>query len=691
MSGFGYDVLGFGSGAGVAGPVDENFNRVSFLSHFDGANNGVNNAFDDGSASNHTITRNGDVQQGSFGPFAREVGNWSVDFGGGTAPTSLIVTAASSAMDFGTGNFTIEFFGRVASVINNQASITSRSSVSSVANGDFYWAAGSAATKQTYVVFRNGAGTDYLLANSGANYSLDWTHYAVVREGNALSYYVGGTRAETKTVTGSFGKSSAQMFIGRYADENTNWFWNGHMSNLRVVKGTAVYSGSSLVVPTGPLAAITNTTILMLQANRFIDSSTSALGITTTGNAAVSAFGPFLTDAAYDPAVNGASSHLDGNDRLTASSNADFAMGTGVFTVEAWVYQTEFTTNDQVICSMRSSGDSATGILFNIHRESDTTARSNVYISNGINYGASGAIKLNQWNHVAFTRDASNVVRSHVNGIATSHGTKSNNFSETGPFQAGAEVGHYSSNGIKGYLTDLRVLKGTALYGASSFTPPTAPLTAITNTSMLLNMADGQAIDSASQRTLILEGNTKLSTGQAKFGDTSMVFDETNDYAIFPYERFVPFGTSDFTIECFARFAVSTVNNGQGLFQLSNGYLGGNQRGPSVSAYEGGGRWAIYYGAAEAVHASLVPATNTWYHVAYVRSSGTTKLYIDGTQILSVSDTTNYTDTYFTIGGYYTTGYLLNGYIDEFRISRMARYTSNFTAPDEPFPNQGQV
>ena len=691
MSGFGYDVLGFGSGAGVAGPVDENFNRVSFLSHFDGANNGVNNAFDDGSASNHTITRNGDVQQGSFGPFAREVGNWSVDFGGGTAPTSLIVTAASSAMDFGTGNFTIEFFGRVASVVSNQASITSRSSVSSVANGDFYFSAGTTGSPAQYAVFRNGAGTDYVLTYSGANYSPDWTHYAAVREGNTLSYYVNGTRRATATVTGSLGKSSAQMFIARYADEANNWFWNGHMSNLRVVKGTAVYSGSSLVVPTGPLAAITNTTILMFQANRFIDSSTSALAITTTGNAAVSAFGPFLTDAAYDPAVNGASSHLDGNDRLTASSNADFAMGTGVFTVEAWVYQTEFTTNDQVICSMRSSGDSATGILFNIHRESDTTARSNVYISNGINYGASGAIKLNQWNHVAFTRDASNVVRSHVNGIATSHGTKSNNFSETGPFQAGAEVGHYSSNGIKGYLTDLRVLKGTALYGASSFTPPTAPLTAITNTSMLLNMADGQAIDSASQRTLILEGNTKLSTGQAKFGDTSMVFDETNDYAIFPYERFVPFGTGDFTIECFARFATDPNNNGQGLFKLSNGYLNSTTRGPAVYVQgESSGRWAIYSGTTQYL-SSIVPAINTWYHVAYVRSSGVTKLYIDGTERISVSDTTNYTDTYFAIGGYYSTGYLLNGYIDEFRISHMARYTSNFTAPDEPFPNQGQV
>ena len=62
-----------GSGA-VDLPSDDQFNRVSFLSHFDGANNGVNNAFDDGSDSNHTITANGNVTQGSFGPFARPDG-----------------------------------------------------------------------------------------------------------------------------------------------------------------------------------------------------------------------------------------------------------------------------------------------------------------------------------------------------------------------------------------------------------------------------------------------------------------------------------------------------------------------------------------------------------------------------------------------------------------------------------------
>ena len=70
------------AGTGLVLPSDDEFNRVSFLSHFDGTNNGTNNVFDDSSTSNHTITANGNVTQGSFGPFARPDGEWGVSFDG---------------------------------------------------------------------------------------------------------------------------------------------------------------------------------------------------------------------------------------------------------------------------------------------------------------------------------------------------------------------------------------------------------------------------------------------------------------------------------------------------------------------------------------------------------------------------------------------------------------------------------
>ena len=72
-----------------AAPSDDQFNRVSFLSHFDGANNGVNNAFDDGSANNYTVTAAGNVTQGSFGPFARPDGEWGISYNDAVSYTHL--------------------------------------------------------------------------------------------------------------------------------------------------------------------------------------------------------------------------------------------------------------------------------------------------------------------------------------------------------------------------------------------------------------------------------------------------------------------------------------------------------------------------------------------------------------------------------------------------------------------------
>jgi hypothetical protein len=98
----------------------------------------------------------------------------------------------------------------------------------------------------------------------------------------------------------------------------------------------------------------------------------------------------------------------------------------------------------------------------------------------------------------------------------------------------------------------------------------------------------------------------------------------------------------------------------------------------------------MYVGATPYEASTLIPAINTWYHVALVRYSGTTKLYVDGTAVpgLSQADTNNYTRQYLTVGGWYSTAYLLNGYISNFRVTRFARYTSDFNTnlPSGPFP-----
>jgi len=76
---------------------------------------------------------------------------------------------------------------------------------------------------------------------------------------------------------------------------------------------------------------------------------------------------------------------------------------------------------------------------------------------------------------------------------------------------------------------------------------------------------------------------------------------------------------------------------------------------------------------------------NVWYHIALVRSSTTLKLYIDGVERGSGTDSSNYTAKPLRIGGDYAGANEFAGYIDELRVSNTNRYTTAFTTPSGMF------
>jgi hypothetical protein len=246
--------------------------------------------------------------------------------------------------------------------------------------------------------------------------------------------------------------------------------------------------------------------------------------------------------------------------------------------------------------------------------------------------------------------------------------------------------GYYSTSYLfKGYMSDFRLVKGTAVY-TSNFPPPTAPLTAITNTKLLLNMADGQAIDSAAQNNLTLYGNANTSTDQAKFGNTSLHLDGINDYASFSN---TPFGTGDFTVECFVRCLGTTYDKGIWDNHTSSASSDG------LTCTRISEQQFRLFGTGELIRSGNFTITNTWVHVATVRSSGTLNLFVNGVSQGTTSFTTdlNSSADFVIGGGRYAGGPetgSINAYIDDFRISKFARYTSNFTAPTKAFADKGQ-
>jgi hypothetical protein len=187
---------------------------------------------------------------------------------------------------------------------------------------------------------------------------------------------------------------------------------------------------------------------------------------------------------------------------------------------------------------------------------------------------------------------------------------------------------------------------------------------------------------SLNTKTVTRAGSTaKISATQSKFGGTSAFLN--GDYLIVSADDDFIVGTGDVTIECFALAGSAPSNNG--VFANN---LPASQEGIAV-AYTGGA-WQMY--ANNGMHNSVAyewPA-NTWIHVAYVRYQGVAKTYIGGIEMISAADTLDKTTNTMYVGAYYSAGFNWPGYIDEFIVTKRAKWTENFTPPTGPAPDVGR-
>lgn len=192
--------------------------------------------------------------------------------------------------------------------------------------------------------------------------------------------------------------------------------------------------------------------------------------------------------------------------------------------------------------------------------------------------------------------------------------------------------------------------------------------------------------DSSSNNYTVTPGaDAKISTAQYKFGSSSALFDGTGDYLSLADSDDWNFGTGDMTLDFWVRF--NTIS------------------GTSITLFEqelnNGSRWAFNYipvptSGALRIYSSItseyydfawVPSTDTWYHVAFVNTSGSFKAFVDGTQVGTSNPEFNLPDINATLGIGRSTfastlDGALNGYLDEIRVSKgIARWTTNFTPP----------
>ena len=222
-------------------------------------------------------------------------------------------------------------------------------------------------------------------------------------------------------------------------------------------------------------------------------------------------------------------------------------------------------------------------------------------------------------------------------------------------------------------------------------------------TSLLLPFDGSDAATSTSDLsnrngTVSFAGTAQLSTGQSKFGGSSLLLDGNSDYVSISDSYWnTAFDSGDFTVECWVRFNSAVLDGSTSVEVMANRGNGGGSstNGWGLRKYNDnfiawymriGSSW-VYLNYSQGTKTTV--SADTWYHVAVTRSGNTWKLFLNGTAedtITNSSSITSANGDRFVIGalagGNFSAGLYMNGYIDDVRVTiGQARYTSNFTAP----------
>lgn len=669
---------------------DQYWRNTTLLLHGDGTNGAQNNTFLDSSSNNFSITRNGNTTQGAFTPYQQN-GYWSNYFDGNG---DYLTVANNTALDMGTGDFTIEMwvFSTLASTDTQYRRFlaTGTNATSAIQIGHI-----GATTGVVSYTADDTAGTT---VTGTTNILNQWAHVAVVRASGTVKLYVNGV-SEGTPITDSNSKTTSSFTLGKYPGASGHL--NGWLSNVRIVKGTAVYA-SNFTPSTSPLTAITNTQLLTCQSNRFLDNSTNAFAITRNGDTSVQAFQPFPGATTWSASVLGGSGYFDGSGdylSIAASANQDF--GSSDFTVEFWWKPDDegrqwfyhATTDYWFGIDYNSDGGRKMGLW----ASSNGTSWNLINADPGGNGISSGVPQTLAWNHVAVSRSGGtwsmwlNGTRVlNLTGITSGIVSRSSEAKIVGAWANGSQYL------VKGYMNDFRVVIGSTIYSVSSttITVPTAPLTAVTNTKVLLNFTNAGIFDNAQMNDLETAGNAQVSTSVVKYGTGAMYFDGNGDYLQTYNTKLLSFnGTSTFTVEGWFYQTANVSASG-----YMNNVIGDLTPTAATALYwsigmnasnQPGVRW--YDGSVKTADASTALALNQWNHVAWVVTAGVVRIFINGVQATLTGTTTLTTPSstvgYLIIGA--DRGYYMTGYMDDLRVSQgVTRYVTSFTPPIARMPNQ---
>ena len=414
--------------------------------------------------------------------------------------TSYISTPANAVFNPGnTGAWTLEcwFYPRATTggriVINGNGGNWGHAL-------QIFWGITAGGTSKFSFGQQNGSSGVVWQGTSASTYALNtWYHLAVSKDSNNdIKCFINGveeTALRQTNRTSTIASNNRLVVNSRFSNLGTGEGCNCFTSNVRWTKGTALYT-ASFTPSNSPLDVVTSTTLLACHDTSFKDGSVNNFAITTVGTPSISTVTPFAIST-KSVLFNGS------NQYLKLPSNSSAWTLNGDFTIECW-FNTS-TTNQNGIFTMNWNGDWNTvyGNGFSLNSNVVVTPQGNTTWTSP---------SINVWHHIAAVRSGSTIT-TYLDGVDVGSQTNSNQF---GNASTTPGVGLFDTqSGVRapfpGYISNLRILKGAALYTAS-FTALAEPLTSIASCSLLTCNAATIVDSSNNNFTITNNGSATVSS-----------------------------------------------------------------------------------------------------------------------------------------------------------------------------------
>lgn len=394
------------------------------------------------------------------------------------------------------------------------------------------------------------------------------------------------------------------------------------------------------------------------QNNTFLDSSTNNFTVTRNGNTTQGSFTPYWTDGQWSNYFAGSSNYL----QFTAQ------IFNGDFCAEAWIFRTADAPQYSVIFGSSGPTLGATNHQFTVRNNGGIQ----MVLAGAVVISSSGtAVVSNQWNHCVWVRSGTDCAV-FVNGVRQGTATSSTNTSSCNRIN---DIGNLSGYGLTGYISNARIVIGSSVYDPTSttLTVPQAPLTNITNTT-LLTCQSNRFLDNSSSALAITLGGTpsvqtfnsfapNLSYNTPTYGGSGY-FDGAGDYLSIADSATIRFGSGTFTIQCWVyRNAADVTHTIAAKGGASTGW---------VFQITSTNVLRFTHTTTNIDTTTTIPSS-TWTHVAVVRSgtgSNQLKLYINGVDSATGTSSTNFNQTEaLNIAADRGNANTMNGYISNLKYN----------------------